>query len=92
MEISREMVQKLAGECEIWNIDGDYDKYEIDLEKFAELIIQKYVLQKSNILNDDAIHTSLSNAIKDGWYPVNEDSYRQGFLDAVKFLEVFRIM
>jgi hypothetical protein len=56
IEICSKKIQELAGECEIWNIDGDYDKYEIDLEKFAKLIIQKYVLQKSNILNDDASH------------------------------------
>jgi hypothetical protein len=37
---------------------------------------------------EDAVDNALANAIKAGWYPVNEDSYRQGFWDGIKFLEV----
>jgi hypothetical protein len=42
--------------------------------------------QKNNPLSEDDVDTCLSNAINNGWYPVDEDSYRQGFLDAGKFL------
>ena len=38
-------------------------------------------------VGEDAVNKCLANAIKDGWYPVNEDSYRQGFWDAVESLE-----
>jgi hypothetical protein len=82
----KEKIAELADKCEVWNIDGDYDISKVDLEKFAELIIQEYVLQKREFLSNDAIDTCLSNAIINGWYPVDEDSYRQGFFDAVKFL------
>lgn len=44
--------------------------------------------QKREPLSEDAVDSSLANAIKAGWYPVNEDSYRQGFWDGIKFLEV----
>ena len=34
-----ERIQQLAEQAEIWNADGD--KCEVDLQKFAELIVQK---------------------------------------------------
>jgi len=53
----KEKIAELADKCEVWNIDGDYDESKVDLEKFAKLIIQEYVLQKREFLsNDDAIN------------------------------------
>ena len=84
IDMSTTRIEQLAEQCEVWHTYGDCDRCEVDIGTFAKLIVQEYVLQKSNLLNDNAIDNYLSNAIKNGWYPVNEDSYRQGFVDAVK--------
>lgn len=38
-----ERIKELAEQAEVWNVEGDSDKCEVDLEKFAELIIKDCV-------------------------------------------------
>lgn len=33
-------IQELAEQAEVWNTAGDEDKCEVDLEKFAELLLR----------------------------------------------------
>lgn len=34
-------INELAFQAEVWNTDGDYDKCEVDLEVFAQLIVNE---------------------------------------------------
>ena len=79
----REKIAELAEECEVWHTYEDCDRCEVDIEAFAKLIIQEYVPQKQESLSENVVDNCLAKAIKDGWYPINEDSYRQGFWDGV---------
>jgi hypothetical protein len=36
-----ERFKELAEQAEVWNVEGDSDKCEVDLEKFAELIVRE---------------------------------------------------
>jgi len=38
-----ERIKELAEQAEVWNVEGDSDKCEVDLEKFAKLIIKDCV-------------------------------------------------
>ena len=38
-----ELIRELAEQAEVWNVEGDSDKCEVDLEKFAKLIIKDCV-------------------------------------------------
>jgi len=38
-----ERIRELAEQAEVWNVEGDSDKCEVDLEKFAKLIIKDCV-------------------------------------------------
>lgn len=71
-------------------------KFNFDLERMkaaiespiSDVTVDDLMRQvKQEPLSEDAVDKYLANAIKDVWYPVNEDSYRQGFWDAVKFYE-----
>ena len=81
-----EKIKELAFQAEIWNTDGDYDKCEVDLEKFANLLIQECIKEVSQY------H---STTIYDGFIPANptrehyeEWAYikgsNEGYNDAVK--------
>ncbi len=37
-----ERIESLIELSEVWNTDGDVDKCEVDLYKFAQLIIREY--------------------------------------------------
>ena len=47
-----ERIKELAEQAETWNADGD--KCEVDLEKFAELIVREC----ANVVNDNYSHGS----------------------------------
>ena len=38
-----ERIKELAEQAEVWNTSGDIDKCEVDLEKFAELIVRECI-------------------------------------------------
>ena len=70
---------------ERWLDDTIFEPEELDslMKETKELLAQP----EQEPVGEDAVNKCLANAIKDGWYPVNEDSYRQGFWDAVESLE-----
>ena len=51
-----ERIESLIELAEVWNTDGDVDKCEVDLYKFAELIIQECVgvVEGGRFLHDQA--------------------------------------
>ena len=76
-----ELIQIVPMMASIGNVPPDFGS-ELILET-KELLAQP----EQEPVGEDAVNKCLANAIKDGWYPVNEDSYRQGFWDAVESLE-----
>jgi hypothetical protein len=40
-QVMNERIKELAEQAEVWNADGD--KCEVDLEKFAELIVHEHL-------------------------------------------------
>ena len=56
-----ERIESLIELSEVWNTDGDVDKCEVDLYKFAELIIRNCIEQAHSVgdlrgVNDDMIY------------------------------------
>jgi len=41
--MNTERIKQLAEQAEVWNVEGDSDKCEVDLEKFAELIVRECI-------------------------------------------------
>ena len=39
--MNTERIRELAEQAEVWNVEGDSDKCEVDLEKFAKLIVKE---------------------------------------------------
>jgi hypothetical protein len=48
-----ERIGKLAEQAEVWNVEGDSDECEVDLEKFAKLIIKECMNKTAGYLLED---------------------------------------
>ena len=60
-----ERIKELAEQAEVWNADGD--KCEIDLEKFAELIVRECIsINRQRMFSDyegDSLRVAHNNAL-----------------------------
>ena len=70
----KERIKQLAEQAEVWNVDGD--KCEVDLEKFAELIVRECQRQVEEqylpILGDKEL---MKDPIWDAYVQCGVDSY-----------------
>lgn len=52
-----ERIKSLIELAEVWNTEGDVDKCEVDLYKFAELIVRECIntIKETNLIDDDPV-------------------------------------
>lgn len=61
-----EKIKELIEQAEVWNTNGDVDKCEVDLEKFAELIIKECInnIHLHTFVFDPPISRGMKTAIR----------------------------
>jgi len=74
-----ERLQELAEQAEEWNEDGGKNKYKVNLEKFAELIVQECV----QTLLDNSPELFTNEAAEEDW----DKGYDRAMRDCVHHIK-----
>jgi len=65
--MNTERIRELAEQAEVWNVEGDSDKCEVDLEKFAQLIVRECIsINRQRMFSDyegDSLRVAHNNAL-----------------------------
>jgi hypothetical protein len=65
--MNTERIKQLAEQAEVWNVEGDSDKCEVDFQKFAQLIVRECIsINRQRMFPDyegDSLRVAHNNAL-----------------------------